>query len=76
MSFIINYQSKHLMIHFSDIVSSATVFITNDRGNHIVDAVRINNNDFINIKVGLNPGSYLVKIVTEEKEMSKSIIVK
>ena len=76
MSLIINYINKHLMIHFSDIVKYADVVITKENDSTIVKNTQIKNNDFLNLKLGLESGNYIIKIVSEIEELIKSIIVK
>ena len=71
---IINYINKHLMIHFSEVIPRADVTICDER-NGIIKEFSIENKDFINLGIKLNPGSYQIKIRSRKEEILKSIIV-
>lgn len=74
MSFIISYIHSQLMIHFSYVVDKADVVILNSE-NVQLNSFLINNQDFVNLKLPLNQGIYHVKVVEQEKETIKTIIV-
>jgi len=75
MSFIINYINRHLMIHFSDIMNSAEIIITNDDSSELIKKVYVENKEFVNLKLNLKKGCYNIRIVSKTEENTKSIIV-
>lgn len=62
------------MIHFSHIVEDAVIKILNEQ-NMEIKTFYIKNVDFVNFNLPLEKGNYMIKVVEQEKETIKSIIV-